>query len=76
MTQGKPIVGFRRKIIGQCKPYKVNKKSYLKPGSRITQSGTENELFDNMFEMELTEHYEKNYKFRNILRREGETRNH
>jgi hypothetical protein len=41
-----------------CKPYKVNKDSYLKKGSRIAQSGTEDAFFDNMFELCLSEDYE------------------
>ena len=32
---GKPIVAFRKKIIRAAKPYKINKSSYLKRGSRI-----------------------------------------
>jgi hypothetical protein len=36
----------------------VNKDSYLKKGSRIAQSGTEDDFFDNMFELCLSEDYE------------------
>lgn len=68
-------MGFRRKIIGMAKPYYVNKNSYLKPGSRIAKSGVEDELFDNMFEVELKEHYEENYTYRDVLRKEVELKN-
>jgi hypothetical protein len=60
-VHGKPLVGFRRDIITICKPYKVNKDSYLKKGSRIAQSGTEDALFDNMFELCLSEDYEQHF---------------
>ena len=33
--KGVPIVCFRKKIIMKCIPYKVNKTSYLKPGSKV-----------------------------------------
>jgi hypothetical protein len=59
---------MRRNIIEICKPYSVNKKSYLKPGSRIAQSGKEDHLFDNMFELTLNDDYERNFKFRDVLR--------
>ena len=59
---------MRRNIIEICKPYKVNKSSYLKPGSRIAQSGKEDHLFDNMFELTLNDDYERNFKFRDVLR--------
>jgi hypothetical protein len=36
----------------------MNKESYLKPGSKVTKSKIENDLFDNMFELELREDYE------------------
>ena len=49
-------------------PYNINKASYLKPGSRIAQSGVEDKLFNNMFEIELNEHYEDNFRFRDIER--------
>ena len=61
---GKPIVAFRKKIIKYAKPYKVNKNSYLKPGSAIAKSHTEDHLFDNMFEIVLNEDYEDNYDYR------------
>lgn len=32
---GNPIVAFRKKIINRAVPYKINKGSYLKKGSRI-----------------------------------------
>ncbi len=41
-------------------PYKVNKASYLKPGSEAYKKGFEDKLFDNMFEMILVEDYENN----------------
>ena len=61
---GKPIVAFRKKIIEEAKPYKVNKQSYMKAGSRIAQKGIEDQYFDNMFEIVLNEDYEDNYMFR------------
>ena len=69
---GKPIVAFRKKIIQRAVPYKVNKTSYVKPGSRIAQAGTEDALFDNMFEVILNEDYEDNYQFRDQERAEKE----
>ena len=42
----------------------MNKASYLKPGSRIAKSGTENLLFDNLFEIILSEDYEENFDMR------------
>ena len=65
-AKGKPIVAFRKKIIDVVKPYKVNKFSYLKPGSRIAQSGKEDHLFDCMFEIVLEEDYEDNYDYRKV----------
>ena len=47
---------------------KVNKGSYLKPGSRIAQSHREDHLFDNMFEILLNEDYEDNYNYRDVER--------
>ena len=47
-------------------PYKINKASYLKRGSHIAKSGKEDNLFDFAFEIELNEHYEDNYLFRDI----------
>ena len=47
-------------------PYKVNKNSYLKPGSAIAKSGKEDHLFDNMFEVVLNEDYEDNYDYRRV----------
>lgn len=70
---GRPIVAFRKKIIMAAKPYRINKGSYLKRGSRIAQSGTENALFDNMFEIELNEHYEDNFRFRDLERAQKES---
>lgn len=61
---GKPIVCFRKKIIKSALPYEVNKASYLKPGSAITKSHKEDNLFDNMFEIVLNEDYEDNYQYR------------
>ena len=55
-------------------PYKINKSSYLKRGSRIAQSGKEDNLFDQMFEIELNENYEDNYQFRNFERAEKEAK--
>ena len=63
---GKPIVCFRKSIIKQAAPYKVNKASYLKKGSAVTKSGKENVLFDNMFEIELNEDYEDNFQYRDL----------
>ena len=66
--KNRPLFAFRKKIIESAKPYKINKASYLKPGSRIAQSGTEDNLFDHAFEIELNEHYEDNFMFRDIER--------
>jgi hypothetical protein len=44
-------VAFRKKIIRKAVDYKVNKHSYVKPGSRIAGSKLENQLFENMFEV-------------------------
>ena len=57
-------MAFRNNIIASAVPYKLNKASYLKQGSRIKKSGAEDNLFDNCFEIKLKEHYEDNYKFR------------
>lgn len=64
----KPIVAIRKRIIVTAKPYKLNKASYLKRGSKIAQSGKEDHLFDNAFEMVLNEHYEDNYQFKDVER--------
>ena len=71
---GKPIVAFRKKIISAAVPYKINKASYLKRGSKIAQSGKEDRMFDLMFEIELNENYEDNFHFRNIERAEKEAK--
>lgn len=63
-TGRNPLVAFRNKIIVEAVPYKVNKASYLKRGSRIAQSGEEDELFEHCFEIKLNEHYEDNFQFR------------
>lgn len=65
---GKPIVAFRKKIIQRASRFKINKGSYLKRGSHIAKSGKEDNLFDNMFEVELNELYEDNFQFRNLER--------
>ena len=65
---GKPIVAFRKNIINTAVPLKINKDSYLKKGSRIAKSGREDNLFDCAFEIELNEHYEDNYRFRDAER--------
>ena len=65
---GKPIVAFRRKIVKAADKITVNKNSYLKPGSQIAQMHTEDDLFDNMFEVILGEDYEDNFEFRNVER--------
>ena len=67
---GKPIVAFRKNIISKAVPYRVNKASYLKPGSRIAQQGVEDPFFANMFEIVLNEDYEDNYQFRDKERAE------
>jgi len=59
---------MRRTLIEKVVPYKINKESYLKPGSRAAQSGKESKLFDHMFEVVLNDDYEKNYKFRDVLK--------
>ena len=65
-ASGKPIVAFRKRIIKIAKPYKVNKSSYLKPGSAIAKSRKEDHLFENMFEIVLNEDYEDNYDYRRV----------
>ena len=62
--KGVPIVCFRKKIIMKCIPYKVNKTSYLKPGSKVFKQGVEDKLFDNMFEIVLVEDYETNCHYK------------
>jgi hypothetical protein len=54
----KPIVCIRKTVILKCVPLKINKKSYLKPGSKAYKDGFETKLFDNMFEMVLVDDYE------------------
>ena len=61
---GKPIVSFRKRIIKDAVPYKVNRASYLKPGSAIAKSKKEDKFFDNMFEITLKDDYENAYEFR------------
>ena len=61
---GKPIVSIRKTVIKTAKPYKVNKGSYLKPGSAITKSHREDKLFDNMFELILDNDYEDEVNYR------------
>ena len=63
---GKPIVSIRRTVVETAQPYKINKASYLKPGSAISKSGKEEELFDNMFEIVLTQDYEDEFNFRKL----------
>jgi hypothetical protein len=60
-----PIVAFRKTIILKATPYTVNKASYLKQGSRVFKSHKEDLLFENMFEIVLTEDYEDNWGYRN-----------
>jgi len=64
----RPVVAFRKNIISKASPYEVNKASYLKNGSRIAKSGTEDKLFDNMFEIELNANYEDYYHLRDLER--------
>jgi hypothetical protein len=54
------LVAFRKKIIKKAVVYKVNKSSYVKPGSKVSKNEVENSLYENMFEIELNEAYEKN----------------
>lgn len=61
-------MAFRNKIINEAVPYSINKKSYLKRGSHIAQSGKEDDLFDNTFEIKLNENYEDNFRFRDVER--------
>ena len=42
----------------------MNKQLYLKKGSAIAQSGKEDKLFDNMFEIVLREDYEEVFHYR------------
>ena len=62
--RGMPIVAFRKKIILKATPYTVNKTSYLKQGSKVYKSHKEDLLFENMFEIILTEDYEDNAGYR------------
>ena len=39
-------------MIKCAKPIKVNKNSYIKPGSHIAKTGEEDPLFENMFELQ------------------------
>ena len=59
-----PIVAFRKIIILKAAPYTVNKASYLKQGSKVFKSHKEDLLFENMFEIILTEDYEDNWGYR------------
>lgn len=54
-------MALRRTLVNSCLPLKIEKKSYLKPGSRAFKSGEEDVLFKNMFEFKLNDHYEDNY---------------
>ena len=63
---GKPIVSIRKTIIDSAEPYEVNKWSYLKPGSAVAKSHKEDKLFDNMFEIVLSQDYEDNFTFRKL----------
>ena len=49
---------FPKSIIESVTPYRVNKNSYIKPGSKIAQTHKEDKLFDNMFEIVLRADYE------------------
>ena len=69
---GKPIVAFRKNLIESADSMTVNKNSYLKAGSQVAQSGRENDLFDNMFELILHEDYEDNADFRHVERAQKE----
>ena len=68
VIEEKPIVSFRKTIIESAEPYHINKGSYLKKGSRITEAGTEDKLFDSCFEIKLNENYEDNYIYRDVER--------
>ena len=61
-------MAFRKNLIKSADSMTVNKGSYLKPGSKIAQSGLENALFDNMFELILHEDYEDNADYRQVER--------
>ena len=65
---GKPLVVFPKNIIDSVKPYRVNKNSYIKPGSAIAKSHKEDKLFDNMFEIVLKADYEDYTDHRDIER--------
>jgi len=67
-------VAFRKKIILKATPYKVNKSSYLKRGSKVYKSHKEDNLFDNMFEIILKEDYEDNVNYRNQERADSNLR--
>ena len=62
----KPIVAFRKDVIKCAKPIKVNKNSYIKPGSHIAKTGEEDPLFSNMFEIILNEDYEEVHDYREV----------
>ena len=62
ITKKPPIIQFHKTAIKYAKPYQVNKKSYLKPGTAIAKSGKENCLFDNMFEVVLKDDYSEYIK--------------
>lgn len=61
MNKKRPIVSFRKRIIEGAVPYQLNKASYLKRGSHVARIGSEDNLFDNVFEIVLNEHYENHY---------------
>lgn len=56
---GIPLVAFRRKIIQKVEPYYVDKKCYVKPGSKLSKNVFETSLFSFMFEIVLSEEYER-----------------
>ena len=57
---------MRKDVIKVAKPIKVNKDSYIKPGSAIAKSGAEDNLFNNMFEVILNDNYEENADYRDV----------
>ena len=66
MFSEKPIVIFRKKLLKAVKPITINKESYLKQGSKVTQTRIEEKLFDNVFEFELNKPYEDHYISRKL----------
>jgi len=68
------LTAFRRRIIKAARPYKINKNSYLKSGARVTIKGQEEHLFDNCFELVLTEDYETNFKYRDVIKKQVEVK--